>query len=305
MCGIFGVVSPEIHQPGEFYHFLGNLFIESQRRGTDASGFAALCNNEFVTDKRDISALDFTKLSKVWRSIKRGGAISLIGHTRAATAGSPSYNANNHPFHGPRYSIAHNGGVSSHRKIANDFKFDLKTSCDSELILHFLESKGTMRDGILETLNWLDLVSMMAVCTLDRETGVVHLFSEKSGPISIWRFPIWNAVVFASSARIIQDAASDVLGSDAEAQMVSDMVFGQMAPDYNHIKIYPNGQIVDDDLNGSLDIKDRYCYSTSPYGSFYNYDAWHDGTSMFEDSSKSDSTKTIAGEDDLENSSAR
>lgn len=305
MCGIFGVVSPQVRQPGEFYHFLSNLFVESQRRGTDASGFAALVNNEFVTDKRDVSARDFTKLSRVWRSIKQGGSLSLIGHTRAATSGSPSYNANNHPFHGPRYSMAHNGGVGMHRMIAKDFGYELKSSCDSELILHFLESKGTMRDGILHTLNWLDYIAMMAVCTLDRDTGIVHLFSERSGPISIMRFPKWNAVVFASSSRIIHDAAQDVMGSSSEVSMNSDLVFGTLAPDYNHIQILPNGEIRDENLVKSLDIKDMYAYAHHYGGSSWDFrDSFNSGTSIFERNSKNSSKKTIAGEDELENSSA-
>lgn len=308
MCGVLGAVSPEIRQPGEFYQFLSNLFIASEIRGRDASGFAALCNKEFITDKRDVRAHDLTHLSKNWRSIRRGGAISLIGHTRAATNGDPKYNANNHPFHGPRYSMVHNGGVSLFRTIARDFNFKLKTSCDSELILHFLESKDKIRDGIIETLNWLDPVSMMAVCTLDRETGIVHLFCERSGPMVVVKFKRWNATVFASNIRIIQSAMSETTGSKTNNHLYGNLVYGQYAPDYTHIQILPDGSIKDENLEGILKIESTYAYSNHHHMMGWDIGVFNGGTSKFErESETGGSNKTIAGDvpredSELENS---
>lgn len=258
MCGIFGVISPQVKNNAEFYHFISQLMHASKSRGTDATGFASLASGEFLTDKKPVSAEWFSRLSFEWRKHMYVDNLSLIGHTRAATAGAPSDNRNNHPFHGSRYTIAHNGGIWGHKGVAAEHGFNLESACDSELILHFLENGNTLREGIVDALAHLDSISMMAVCILERDTGNVHLFRTESSPCTIFKFPRWNTVAFASTPRIMKLAASNVLGTFDRVGELSELPYrsgknqdGDI-PSYHHVTITPNGDITHEDLSDEI-----------------------------------------------------
>ncbi len=260
MCGIFGAVSSGVQHPGEFYPFLSKVFVESERRGRDASGFAAKIGNRFLTDKDSCDAKSFTELSKVWRSIRTDGQISLIGHTRAATNGSPSNNKNNHPFHSRRYSMAHNGGIWSFEYIAKQNGFNLETDCDSELILHFLEDEKTAREGVIKTLSELEATSMMAVCFLDKETNIVHIFREKSAPTCVVYIERWNTVVFASTLQIIMDAASEIFGDWTKARDELRPIMSTNFPENTHLQLLPDGSWKHEDIKDAIDTNYDYAY---------------------------------------------
>lgn len=254
MCGIFGFVSPRIERPGEFYHFATRLFVESQSRGTDASGFAALSGGNLVTDKRPYAAEYFTKLSRPWRELRGSRRVNLIGHTRAATCGSPHNNNNNHPFHGPRFVMAHNGWIGSHSTIAKYNGINLQTECDSEIILHFLEKGRTVEDGIIQVFNNLDDVGVMAVCVLDKATGNVHLFRNTSSPCVAMRFRRWNAIVFASTPRIIVDAAANIIDEWGSIYDHAELLFGNEIPAFTNVIVKPNGKVEARPLADKLDF---------------------------------------------------
>lgn len=249
MCGIFGITSNQIRHPGEFYQLASHLLCHSARRGTDAAGFAAIADNQFITDKNNSHPVAFSRLSKEWRGIRNSSALSLIGHTRAATAGSPKININNHPFHGPRYSMVHNGGIFQFRKIAEEQKFNLQSNCDSELILHCVERCHSIRDGITNAFSVLDNYAMMAVSILDRENGDIHLFRNTNSPCTVMRVDRLNAVVFASTTQIILDALTSVFGSLGNTWEFCDLVFyGGQIPSYSHVTIKADGTIKEDDI---------------------------------------------------------
>lgn len=292
MCGILGFISDDIQYPAEAYQFMGALLDESKRRGRDAAGFAAVAENRFITDKHAVSAEDFIRLSRAFRSLRGKRTISFIGHTRAATNGSPSINTNNHPFHGPRYSMVHNGGVYSFRAIANKYNFDLKTNCDSELILHFLESRKNIRDGIIDAFSALDATSFMAVATLDRDNGNIHLFRNSSSPCVIMRIKRWNATIFASTLSIILDAAEKAFGDVGAVWEWADLEYcGSTGadfdiPTFSHVVIKPDGSVEDNDLIKDVKIDKsfshaNYYYSGGWYGEDDDIAAFSGGASTY------------------------
>jgi predicted glutamine amidotransferase len=264
MCGIFGFTSPKVKNSAEFYRFANRLFEESAYRGRDASGFAAIGDKTFIADKRALSSRTFIKTSQEWRSLREAQSVSLIGHTRAATAGRPMNNKNNHPFHGPRFSLAHNGGIMGHKDVAADKGIKLQTECDSELLLHYLERRTNIRDGIIEVFSELTAIGYMAVCVLDRATGDIHLFRSDDAPCFIMKVPRWNALIFASTLQILGDAANRVLSKSFKDIVKSiEVPFQGPIPPFHHIRITPEGRIADADLSNHINFTKKYAIARS------------------------------------------
>jgi len=296
MCGIVGVMSDGVKQPAEFYEFMSNLLYEAEIRGRDATGFAAIADGEFVTDKLDVDAESFVRLSKAWRDLHGSRRISMIAHTRAATNGSPKDNKNNHPFHGPRYSMIHNGGIWGHYETAKQLGFSLETKCDSEVILHLLESEDNDRSGIIKVYNELDYKGWFAVSFLNRETGDINLFRERQTPCIVVKIARWNAIVFASTYDIINSAMDPILGGYAHARSFMKPVFDkEEMDDESHIRLCTKtNRAYSDDLRAEINYvipKKKVQLSSSDINTFSGGEStWDDDDN---DSSSSEGSRCI------------
>lgn len=253
MCGIFGIVSKEVKHPAELRAFAIALAQESAARGTDATGFAGFSDGEFSTDKLDSASTSFVRRSKAWRKAMMGTKLAIIGHTRAATSGSPKKLDNNHPFHSEKYSLVHNGGIWLHEQIAFQYGFNLVTECDSELILHFVASQAKLTNGILDALRVLDEVGTMAVAVVDKTDQSVNLFRTKDSPCVLMSIPRWNAVVFSSTLEIFCKAALPFFGSMKALYENAQPVLNHTdIPDYTHVRISPDGEVTCESLHSAL-----------------------------------------------------
>ena len=110
----------------------------------------------------------------------------FIGHSRAATQGSPERNINNHPFvsRDRRYALVHNGMLTSGQyKIEKHLDLKLKSNCDSEVYLRIIEKLGIYEGAeyICHKLRH----SMFALLVLDSKNKVLHFFRDISTPIVV------------------------------------------------------------------------------------------------------------------------
>ncbi len=250
MCGIFGFVSPGIKNKGEFRAFASNLMRESQMRGSDATGFAGFGGNKFFTDKNNDSASFFSRLSVEWRNLLTNDKVISIGHTRAATSGDPAHNVNNHPFHGQRYTLVHNGMVWAHELVAEKRGFKLATDCDSEVLLHYIESARSLREGLIKMAADIDRIAGFSIAILDRQTKAIHLFRNKDNPCVIARFLRWNVTAFASTPTILVGAAEHFFGG--MQNMIGEVdEIGETHP-FSMVTINPDGGMVTEDLTADI-----------------------------------------------------
>ena len=98
MCGLFGLLDYQRKlSPSERLELLTALAVESEIRGTDAAGIACYRQKKLHIQKAPGPAHQME-----WDI---GDAPFIMGHTRAATLGSPKDNYNNHPFPGIRRGI--------------------------------------------------------------------------------------------------------------------------------------------------------------------------------------------------------
>lgn len=199
---------------------------ESQVRGRDATGFAALTETldrpqarKAISAKEPLPADAFVKSDQPWRRLHGTRCCSLIGHVRAATSGSPSDNRNNHPFEGrvgaSRFALIHNGIFTNPREVADRFSFPLHSECDSEAAKGLVEVAGSFANGLYRCLT--ELRGSMALAVLDYRTGTIWLARDAQRPLWVCRLADRRRVVFASTPEIIAKAVERTLGRLADA----------------------------------------------------------------------------------------
>jgi len=150
MCGICGVIG-ESKDSAASFELLTNLFANTEQRGEDAAGYWGTqkgTKGAIAYHKEPGKSTDFIK-RKAWRKIAKFDPNLILLHCRAATpgAGLPAINKNNHPFISPNGTIGliHNGKVPDPEYKALAQRYELKSKCDSEILLRIFEY-GKSRD---------------------------------------------------------------------------------------------------------------------------------------------------------------
>jgi glucosamine--fructose-6-phosphate aminotransferase (isomerizing) len=152
MCGIFGFVAKTPTSTLSM-KLLKRMAVDTERRGPHSYGFAWIdSRNRLKMYKhvgrisKNLDALDVAADAKM-----------LIGHCRYATHGEiDNLNAHPHPCDGGW--IIHNGVISHHRQINEEFGLNPVTECDSETVGMLIEQlDGSLVDRVSETIRQLAL----------------------------------------------------------------------------------------------------------------------------------------------------
>jgi len=210
MCGIFGMVrDPKTRRPAREFAFLCALAEETQVRGRDATGFAAVMRRAgFVTDKAPVPASRFVGMSSAWARLAKDRPTALIGHCRLATAGSPARNDNNHPHHARDLWLVHNGCLMPLAAATYGARYGALTECDSEVIVRIVAAYRRVKDGIASAFRKLRGAADQACAMIDRKRGGFYLWRDRGRPICL-AFK-GEAVYFASTREILTRAAARV-----------------------------------------------------------------------------------------------
>ncbi|NIU84699.1 MAG: hypothetical protein GWN64_14805 [Candidatus Thorarchaeota archaeon] len=136
MCGIVGAIGTGID-----VDLLFNLLLETEARGTDATGFwtpntgivkAPKKASVFLTEQADTFS-DGVENSQIF-----------LGHTRHATHGKPEDNFNNHPLESENWIMVHNGVVPNMKDIK---EYPYTSDTDTENLLAYIEQFG-LEEGL-------------------------------------------------------------------------------------------------------------------------------------------------------------
>lgn len=155
MCGQCGIILGKKRRTREELEALGNMFTEllryNERRGRDATGI-------FIADKSGIgkilkaplSAMFLTKSSEYQNAIQEisNRTVTLLGHTRWKTVGTPLVNENNHPISTMYCVGTHNGTIINHNVLFRKHGWQRNGQVDSEAIFRCADS--CIHDGKLD-----------------------------------------------------------------------------------------------------------------------------------------------------------
>ena len=249
MCALFGFVNyKHLINSKELKKLVNTLAVESEVRGTDASGIAYVKNQSVKILKR-------AKPAHNMRFYFPTGITALIGHTRMTTQGNEKFNYNNHPFEGKtaegNFALCHNGVLYNDMQLKKSEKLpDTVIETDSYVAVQLIEKSGRLDFDSIKNVS--ESVEGSFVFTMLDSKQRLYI-SKGDNPIYLIHFRQLGLYVYASTEKIMKSA-------------LKKTILGRFS--YEVIKV-SEGEIISIDRSGRLkragfDYQDncsffRYC----------------------------------------------
>ena len=216
MCGITGLVlGRKARSEADFdaikFSFIDSL-IAAESRGVDASGiFIINEGGEHYFYRAPVRATKLSGMSGFWNVLDKVSAstIAIVGHTRAATTGSPKVVDNNHPIYDPPLVGVHNGVIRNHMDLRE--KYGAVADVDSATILSMLNSKLSdsqtlTRSIIAKTMP--EAKGSWAIAIADTRKDTLYLARNSGSPMQLTWQKRDRLLWFASTESILEPISS-------------------------------------------------------------------------------------------------
>jgi predicted glutamine amidotransferase len=195
MCGICGIRrfgDEPISRP-----MFEIMLVDNQRRGRDATGVAIQqADGKVSVFKADIPAWNFVGTDAYEEFIEKNlkdDSLTLMGHTRLATKGTPKTLANNHPIWDGTTAVIHNGCLSNDDSLFKSTGLRRVCETDSDIFRAIIAEHGITAKGINE-LNKID--GSGAIVAMSEEYPGKLLIARSGNPIQIGStgdFLLWSS----------------------------------------------------------------------------------------------------------------
>lgn len=168
-------------------------------------------NGTVFYHKEPIQSSRLVKKS-IWQNLRKENLNLMFVHARAASAGKPIINKNNHPFTSTDKEICliHNGCVPEYDELKK--KFEVVSECDSEILLRIIEAGGGSMDGIRDIFSFTSQAQMAVALGERHNDGKRTMWLFRNKHRSLWlidlRRPL-GQVFFCSTPEIWTTALSE------------------------------------------------------------------------------------------------
>lgn len=218
MCGIFGIIT----QPNSRNDFLESaitqLFLLSQSRGSEASGFAYTYGQEVIIHRSPERAGRLIKQSEFKQAIgrlqKSTGGYAFIGHSRLATNGSQYQDINNQPVVGGASIMVHNGIIVNAARLWKKY-FPNKKMPELDTLVAAIVLEKFVKSSTLDGLSRLfkEIEGEASVALISRNNTSVFLATNTG---SIYYATLKSGTILFSSERYITQRVLLSLGEASE-----------------------------------------------------------------------------------------
>lgn len=213
MCGISGFFLRDPDFRVNQNALLDTLLLGIEERGKHATGFVAIGGEGTLEwQKASCDASTFVKN----RRLIPDGARGVIGHTRWATQGLPSFMENNHPIKRGPFYIIHNGHVHNDEALLKEAERDRFGEVDSEAIAARLSYYGDLKylGNVIEEID-----GDAAVAAVDeRNPGRFVLARGAGSPMHVYNGK--RIVIFASTEATVKKAYEKHVGRLGKDQTI-------------------------------------------------------------------------------------
>lgn len=267
MCSIFGFVNYK-HNVSEKYlkELVKALSVESEVRGTDASGIAYVKNGQIVTYKKPEPAHNMNFYFPADTTI-------LTGHTRMTTQGNAKFNFNNHPFTGKTadgcFALCHNGVIYNYDTLERNEKFpETHIETDSYVAVQLIEKYGNLNLKTIAKMS--ETVHGSFVFTILNDDNTLYI-SKGDNPLCLIHYKQLGLYVYTSTTAIMQDVLKGSFLEKFPFEVIN-VNEGEI------ISINKNGRLerscfsFDDDYNLSLYYSRYYGYYEDKLNESYLYE---------------------------------
>lgn len=246
MCGIAGFIgkSKDIRLT---YSLTKSIFKKLEVRGTHASGvFAIDDKNQVYFDKKPIISSEFVN-TNFFKSLEDKNLHLCLLHARQATpmCGNPEDNINNHPFvsEDGKKILTHNGMVDREEYNALISMFPTESTCDSEVLLKFMEKNEDNTVKSFGKLMGLTVKSQFAISYVDFNEKETNLYLIRNAARPLYVFDLTETlgqIFFCSTTEIFVQALSRFKRSQ---EIMNDCTFNRTLPYKLYNFKYTNGEI--------------------------------------------------------------
>lgn len=245
MCGILAFIGePKNNEQRKLlYSITNNLFYETEIRGSDASGYASLIEDNEGNDKVSFSKLPlpssmFIEHDIYYRSMWTKKPKIFIGHCRYSTGGSPKINKNNHPFsaHNGDMWMVHNGVCTGAKEIVPK-ESKLRTDCDSEYIIRGIEGHG-WKEGFNKLY---ETYSDFSLLFLNKEKRSIRFIHNDQRPLWIADTrDITGTYLLSSTKELMNDAFKSCNVKNVKKREVKSNILYEISLDNMRINVVHN-----------------------------------------------------------------
>jgi glutamine---fructose-6-phosphate transaminase (isomerizing) len=207
MCGIYGIVIGQNSTASnqQLKRYFTSLSLLSESRGKEAAGMMAVTDKKITISKEPIPTSEYIKTDQYSSVFESSSQFKcLVGHSRLATNGLSSNNANNQPIRYESFIGVHNGIVTNSDTIWETIIHQKnQTETDSEIIMALLNMyypNYGLRGAAVKTYKHLEgAASIAVVSTLEKSL----LIATNTGSLYTLENQVSNHVVFASEKYIL------------------------------------------------------------------------------------------------------
>lgn len=246
MCSIFGIglfAEHTLDDTDTIKSIMGTLLEEAEIAGRKASGVAVMKSRSTEVIRRPLTgsvlARDEDYLNFADKHMLVGKnedpddtLMSMIGHCRMPTKGSPNNHYNNHPIVADNIVGVHNGIINNDDELFNKFRKNVTriAQVDTEIIFQ-LVSHFTRRFGTNKTVKSIKEMAVYVkggyACAMLNIDSPYNLFLFRQGnPIRILYYPAVKVLIFATRESFILSAVKpfkEYLGKPVEIEVISGM----------------------------------------------------------------------------------
>ncbi|MCD4674807.1 MAG: hypothetical protein K8S18_02290 [Desulfobacula sp.] len=236
MCGIFGIVynKNSFIDAKKVLDIVDNLFVFSESRGKEASGFAMRWKNKIEVFKSAESAAKLIKKSVYKKCFDKNITLletfAFIGHSRLVTNGLQLNNNNNQPVVKDHIIGIHNGIVCNVDELWKEFpQLNREAEVDTEIILtlfqEFVYKTGSFKSSIKEVFRSIEGAASIALLP---DYSDILLLATNTGSLYYMQSEDEKFFVFASEEFILKTSLANANIKDSFKNIVQ-LVPGEAA----------------------------------------------------------------------------